>query len=334
MKTSILNSNRVMDARDHFKNGANPKGQMSRRNNFRKVLFLACFAVFASVCMAQDIIVTKDSKRINAKVTEVNEDNIKYKNFDNPDGPVYTLSKANILTIVYQNGLVETFEAESSNPVMPAQTVSVQSQKAAATKTNNMAGSGTNTETVFIPKNAQSSKDVIIRRGTFNGVQTTITQTSRNKIYYVKYKNNGREKGKKIKQKKVAYTLSFDNKIGQEMYPLQMDLQDFLSLPTYNNFVVFGTNNMTNLSYLKKTHPDIHDDFVRGKRQFRTGSTLSMAGALFLYPLMIPGFIIQSSGSTKMVSSFENYYSNCVDMEVCSKYGISITPYNTSLTFK
>ena len=44
MKTSILNSNRVVDARDHrlqsvvaAKNGANPKSQTSRGNFIRKV---------------------------------------------------------------------------------------------------------------------------------------------------------------------------------------------------------------------------------------------------------------------------------------------------------
>jgi len=149
MKTSILSSNSVMESRDHrllsvadVKNGASLKSQMSKRNIFRKVLFLACFAVFASVCVAQDIIVTKDAKRINAKVTEVNEDNIRYKNFDNPDGPVYTLSKSNIVTILYQNGHVETFEAETSKPAVATQTVAEQRQTAAASNRTQMVSSG------------------------------------------------------------------------------------------------------------------------------------------------------------------------------------------------
>ena len=139
MKTSILSSNSVMESRDHrllsvaaVKNGANPKSQTSRGNIFRKVLFLACFAVFASVCVAQDIIVTKDSKRINAKVTEVNEDNVRYKNFDNLDGPVYTLPKSNIVTILYQNGQVETFETESPKSAAATQTTPATGQTAAS----------------------------------------------------------------------------------------------------------------------------------------------------------------------------------------------------------
>ena len=79
----------------------------------RMLLSAACFVVFTCACFAQDVIVTKDSKKIDAKVTEVNAGDIKYKRFDNPDGPTYTLSKSDIVTIVYQNGQVETFESAS-----------------------------------------------------------------------------------------------------------------------------------------------------------------------------------------------------------------------------
>jgi len=67
-------------------------------------------------CFAQDVIVTKDARKINAKVTEVNVSDIKYKNFDNLEGPTYTLLKSDVASILYQNGQVETFEMESSKP--------------------------------------------------------------------------------------------------------------------------------------------------------------------------------------------------------------------------
>ena len=71
---------------------------------------------------AQDIIVTKDSRRIEAKVTEVNIDDVKYKVFTHQDGPTYTLLKSDIVSILYQNGNVETFVGASSPT--PANTVS------------------------------------------------------------------------------------------------------------------------------------------------------------------------------------------------------------------
>jgi hypothetical protein len=58
---------------------------------------------------AQDIIVTKKSERIDAKVLEININDIKYKDWDNLEGPTYTMLKSDIASIVYRNGKVETF---------------------------------------------------------------------------------------------------------------------------------------------------------------------------------------------------------------------------------
>ena len=76
----------------------------------RILVVVGCFITLTCTCFAQDVIVTKDARKINAKVTEVNLSDIKYKNFDNMDGPTYTLLKSDIASILYQNGQVETFE--------------------------------------------------------------------------------------------------------------------------------------------------------------------------------------------------------------------------------
>lgn len=49
---------------------------------------------------------------ISSKIIEVNIDNIKYKKFSNLDGPVYTISKAEIEKIIYKNGDVENYKSE------------------------------------------------------------------------------------------------------------------------------------------------------------------------------------------------------------------------------
>ncbi|MDR0845580.1 MAG: CsgG/HfaB family protein [Tannerella sp.] len=83
----------------------------------RKLFLMACcIAMYAGVSMAQDVIVTKNAEKINAKVLEVNTDDVRYKRFDNPEGPIYTLLKSKIASIMYQNGTVETFEAEKTPP--------------------------------------------------------------------------------------------------------------------------------------------------------------------------------------------------------------------------
>ena len=158
----------------------------------------------------------------------------------------------------------------------------------------------------------------------------------------IKYKKNGKEKDKKIKQKRVELTLSFDENTKQEKYPLQMNIQDFSGLPTYYigssymkiSWVVFGTERMSNLSQVKKNHSDIYDDFIKGQKQTRTGFTMAMVGTIYILPLYIAGLIVEVSGVNKVQSAFHNYYATCVDLGVCAKYGIVVTPYNTSLTFK
>ena len=105
-------------------------------------LFLAeSYIAFTCVCFAQDVIVTKDARKIDAEVTEVNSDNIKYKTFDNLDGPTYTLPKSDLLTILYQNGKVETFETESSRnqptTSVPAQTQQTQTNTSVPVQTQN-----------------------------------------------------------------------------------------------------------------------------------------------------------------------------------------------------
>lgn len=78
--------------------------------NISRILVFSVICLFiASSVYAQDIVVTMDAKSIKAKVLEINDQEIKYKDFENPDGPIYVMKKSEINMIVYQNGKVETF---------------------------------------------------------------------------------------------------------------------------------------------------------------------------------------------------------------------------------
>lgn len=78
----------------------------------KKVLFiLLCAVVFVPV-FAQDIIVTLESERIDAKVIEVSDSEVKYKKSDNLNGPTFVLSTAKIASIIYKNGDVQTFKQQ------------------------------------------------------------------------------------------------------------------------------------------------------------------------------------------------------------------------------
>jgi len=75
----------------------------------KKLLIVVTFLLSSISLFSQDIIITKDSKRIDAKVLEVNINDIKYIDWDNQNGPTYTIFKSDIASILYQNGKVETF---------------------------------------------------------------------------------------------------------------------------------------------------------------------------------------------------------------------------------
>lgn len=79
---------------------------------------LVCLLVMAMAWFAgvygQDVIVTRDSKKIEAVITEVSSDEVKYKKFNYQDGPTFVLKTTEIVTIIYGNGDVQTFVDQSS----------------------------------------------------------------------------------------------------------------------------------------------------------------------------------------------------------------------------
>lgn len=73
------------------------------------------FLSFSGYC--QDIIVSKDGKTIKARVVEITQLEIKYKRFDNLNGPLISISKDGLLIINYENGTKETFGRTEESPV-------------------------------------------------------------------------------------------------------------------------------------------------------------------------------------------------------------------------
>ena len=63
----------------------------------------------------QDILVLKNGDEIKVKVSEVLPDLIKYKKWDNQDGPLYSEPKGNIFMIKYQNGSKDVFANQGTS---------------------------------------------------------------------------------------------------------------------------------------------------------------------------------------------------------------------------
>lgn len=71
---------------------------------------------------AQDIITLKNGEEIMAIVNEVDLNTIKYRKFDNQAGPVYTVNKADVFMIKYENGTKDVFDYQPVTPdVVPKQ---------------------------------------------------------------------------------------------------------------------------------------------------------------------------------------------------------------------
>jgi len=80
------------------------------KNCIKKLILFFLFAFASNVIFAQDLIITKDAKKIEAKIMEINVNDIKYKLYDNLDGPTYTMLKQDISSVIYTNGTIELFE--------------------------------------------------------------------------------------------------------------------------------------------------------------------------------------------------------------------------------
>ena len=80
-------------------------------NKIYLILTLVLFSFFAN---AQDKIYLKSGDNIEAKILEVNKDDLKYKKFSNLEGPIFTIEKSDIQMVVYQNGESQIFKDNSS----------------------------------------------------------------------------------------------------------------------------------------------------------------------------------------------------------------------------
>lgn len=78
----------------------------------KKIITLLLFVACTTILCAQDIIITKDSKRIEAKIIEVTPTIVKYKKWNYQDGPDILEAKSNIAAIMWGNGEVEAFNIE------------------------------------------------------------------------------------------------------------------------------------------------------------------------------------------------------------------------------
>lgn len=86
----------------------------------KKLLLLFSLFLMLGALKAQDNIVLKKGGLVKAKILEITNTDVRYKNYDNLEGPTITKAKTEISRIRYQDGRVVSFEAPAAQaPAAP-----------------------------------------------------------------------------------------------------------------------------------------------------------------------------------------------------------------------
>ncbi|HNE30180.1 MAG TPA: hypothetical protein PLW66_13475, partial [Saprospiraceae bacterium] len=70
---------------------------------------LTVFCLMSAALLAQDVIHKKNGQILQTRVVELGTGEIKYRLFDQPDGPIYVVEKESIVKIVFQDGHTEYY---------------------------------------------------------------------------------------------------------------------------------------------------------------------------------------------------------------------------------
>ncbi len=89
------------------------------KTNYLLFFAMLAFVTFSVNSYGQDIITLKNGEDVKSKILEVGITEVKYKKFDNLEGPSYTLTKAEIFMIKYQNGTKDVFKTETEIAPVP-----------------------------------------------------------------------------------------------------------------------------------------------------------------------------------------------------------------------
>jgi len=89
----------------------------------KRILFIVmALGVVTTSIFSQDIITKKTGEDISAKVSEITQTEIKYKKFDNLEGPIVSILKSEVIMIRYENGTKDVFNETSAQSVVSSQT--------------------------------------------------------------------------------------------------------------------------------------------------------------------------------------------------------------------
>ena len=77
--------------------------------NLYLIIFLIFTSTFNANVFSQDIILKRNGESIEAEISVIEIDNIKYKKYNNLNGPIYIIAKSEVEKITFKNGTTEVF---------------------------------------------------------------------------------------------------------------------------------------------------------------------------------------------------------------------------------
>jgi len=89
--------------------------QVVSKSSISRVIFIL-FLTVTSV-YSQDIITFRNGDEIMARVMEISSSEIRYKRFENIDGPTIVIPRTNVFFINFENGTREVFTLQTDQPV-------------------------------------------------------------------------------------------------------------------------------------------------------------------------------------------------------------------------
>ena len=84
----------------------------------KKLILLFVAMIATTMLFAQDVIVTTDSKKIEAKIVEVSSTQVKYLDYNAQDGPTFVLSTDEIASIIFASGQVKVYAHKTQKSVV------------------------------------------------------------------------------------------------------------------------------------------------------------------------------------------------------------------------
>jgi len=82
----------------------------------KTILILALMSVGFLTTQAQDVIILKTGEKLEVKIIEVNDVEIKYREYRDPDGIIFTMSRGKIREVRYEMGRREKEEGPGFDP--------------------------------------------------------------------------------------------------------------------------------------------------------------------------------------------------------------------------